>query len=413
MRRSLCTAFAPQKNISRKEHPHRDLSTTLRSGRDDKGEGGASGESSCWIRAARSAAGTVIALGTNIGFCSATTIPGSAPLPFVISTGAQRSGEICGFPGWYETSPRRAIRVRQRLSPEAPLSPLSSRPDRSAVERSAFFPVGTRLHQGAPSAFSNDYPRKRPSPLCHLDRSAAQWRDLRFSRLVRNFTKARHPRSATTIPGSAPLPFVISTAAQRSGEICVFPGWYETSPRRAIRVRQRLSPEAPLSPLSSRPERRAVERSAFFPVGTKLHQGAPSAFGNDYPRKRPSPLCHLDRSAAQWRDLRFSRLVRDFTKARHPRSATTIPGSAPLRFVISTGVQRSGEICVFPGWYETSPRRAIRFHPGRSGGTCGFTYQPTTALFLPAPWPRTSPQHHQSFLLTLREQPHTPAAPAA
>jgi hypothetical protein len=153
MRRSLCTAFAPQKNISRKEHPHRDLSTTLRSGRDDKGEGGASGEGSCWIRAARSAAGTVIALGTNSGFCSATTIPGSDPLPFVISTGAQRSGEICVFPGWYETSPRRAIRVRQRLSPEAPLSPLSSRPERSAVERSAFFPVGTKLHQGAPSPF--------------------------------------------------------------------------------------------------------------------------------------------------------------------------------------------------------------------------------------------------------------------
>src|SRR6202042_1452738 len=30
------------------------------------------------------------------GFCSATTLPGSAALPFVISTGAQRSGEICG-----------------------------------------------------------------------------------------------------------------------------------------------------------------------------------------------------------------------------------------------------------------------------------------------------------------------------
>src|ERR1700678_718580 len=30
------------KNISRKEHPHRDLSTALRFGRDDKGQGGAS-----------------------------------------------------------------------------------------------------------------------------------------------------------------------------------------------------------------------------------------------------------------------------------------------------------------------------------------------------------------------------------
>ena len=30
------------------------------------------------------------------GFCSATTFPGRTALPFVISTGAQRSGEICG-----------------------------------------------------------------------------------------------------------------------------------------------------------------------------------------------------------------------------------------------------------------------------------------------------------------------------
>jgi hypothetical protein len=27
-------------------------------------------------------------------FCSANTLPGNGPLPFVISTGAQRSGEI-------------------------------------------------------------------------------------------------------------------------------------------------------------------------------------------------------------------------------------------------------------------------------------------------------------------------------
>src|ERR1700733_6215950 len=31
--------------------------------------------------------------------CSATTVAGSAALPFVISTGAQRSGEICGVSG--------------------------------------------------------------------------------------------------------------------------------------------------------------------------------------------------------------------------------------------------------------------------------------------------------------------------
>jgi hypothetical protein len=37
------------------------------------------------------------------GFCSATTLNGSAALPFVISTGApkERSGEICGFSGLF------------------------------------------------------------------------------------------------------------------------------------------------------------------------------------------------------------------------------------------------------------------------------------------------------------------------
>src|SRR5277367_4970487 len=38
---------AASKNISKNEHPHRDLSTALRFGRDDKGEDGASIESSC------------------------------------------------------------------------------------------------------------------------------------------------------------------------------------------------------------------------------------------------------------------------------------------------------------------------------------------------------------------------------
>jgi hypothetical protein len=31
------------------------------------------------------------------GSCSASTLPGSAALPFVISTEAQRNGEICGL----------------------------------------------------------------------------------------------------------------------------------------------------------------------------------------------------------------------------------------------------------------------------------------------------------------------------
>src|SRR6202041_2821678 len=75
---------------------------------------------------------------------------------------------------------------------------------------------------------------KRRPPLCHLDRSAAQWRDLRCQRsLPGNVFRPEKswpfgpPKvmkngscSATTVAGSAALPFVISTGAQRSGEIC-------------------------------------------------------------------------------------------------------------------------------------------------------------------------------------------------
>jgi hypothetical protein len=51
-------------------------------------------------------------------------------------------------------------------------------------------------------SFSNYSPRERPSSLCHLDRSAAQWRDL----CVDAFSWT-----------------CFSTEAQRSGEICGFP----------------------------------------------------------------------------------------------------------------------------------------------------------------------------------------------
>src|SRR6202046_2083843 len=78
--------------------------------------------------------------GDESGSCSATTVAGSTALPFVISTGAQRSGEICGVSGpslggrsqGDETGP-----VQQLLLLAAPPSPLSSRPERSVVERSA------------------------------------------------------------------------------------------------------------------------------------------------------------------------------------------------------------------------------------------------------------------------------------
>jgi hypothetical protein len=71
------------------------------------------------------------------GSCSATTVVGSAGLPFVISTGApkERSGEICGVSG--------------------PSLGERSQGDEKRV------------------LFSNYCCWKRRPPLCHLDRSAA------------------------------------------------------------------------------------------------------------------------------------------------------------------------------------------------------------------------------------------------
>src|SRR6202453_4045749 len=163
---------------------------------------------------------------------SSSYSPGSAALPFVISTGAQRSGEICAP-------------LQQLLPPEVQPSPLSSRPERSAVERSAV-------------------------------------------------------PSSSYSPGSSTLPFVISTGAQRSGEICV-------------PLQQLVPPEVPPSPLSSRPERSAVESSAAPPAATPpgsaalpfvISTGAQRSGEICGPlqqllsRKRRPPLCHLDRSAA-------------------------------------------------------------------------------------------------------------------
>src|SRR5580698_3484089 len=88
------------------------------------------------------------------GSCSAATVAGSAVLPFVISTEAKRSGEICGP----------AVLSREYFSTE-----------RSVVEGPAVqqSPLGRLL-------FGDYCPWKRRPSLCHLDRSKAQWTDLRF-----------------------------------------------------------------------------------------------------------------------------------------------------------------------------------------------------------------------------------------
>jgi hypothetical protein len=135
-------------------------------------------------------------------------------------------------------------------------------------------------------------PSKRLSPLCHLDRKrSAVERSAVFPSFLEMFFgrgshgPSAHPRGCKTAP-----------------------------------VRQLLSLEAPPSPLSSRPKRSAVERSAVQRIlpgkcfsaeevtGLGRTQGDEKRlpFGYYCPSKRLSPLCHLDRSAAQWRDLRFS-----------------------------------------------------------------------------------------------------------
>src|SRR3984957_14245764 len=86
--------------------------------------------------------------------------------------------------------------------------------------------------------FSNYCCWKRRPPLCHLDRSAAEWRDLRCQRSFPGnvFRRRRHEPSAR--PGRG----------------------------KVASVRKPHSLEAPPSPLSSRPERSAVERSAVSAV---------------------------------------------------------------------------------------------------------------------------------------------------
>ena len=54
-------------------------------------------------------------------------------------------------------------------------------------------------------------------------------------------------------------------------------------------------------------------------------------FSNYSLRKRPSPLCHLDRSAAQWRDLRFGGSFLEMFFDRAKRSGGTC-GSFPRMF---------------------------------------------------------------------------------
>src|SRR6202789_3703404 len=192
--------------------------------------------------------------------------------------------------------------VQQLPSLEAPLSPLSSRPKRSVVERS----------------------------LC-----GCTYLEMFFNRASMDLRALLEDEngfcSATTFARSAPLPFVISTEAKRSGEISVWmhllgnvfqqsidgPAGPPKKTKIAF-IQQLPSLEAPLSPLSSRPKRNVVERS----------------------------LC-----GCTYLEMFFNRASMDLRAHLEDEngfySATTLARSTPLPFVISTEAKRSGEISVW------------------------------------------------------------------
>jgi hypothetical protein len=137
------------------------------------------------------------------GSCSATTVPGSTALPFVISTGAQSSGEICGpflevFFRQRNHGPsahprrRKTASVQQRLSPGSAVLPFVIS---TGAQRSGEISVWM-LFRG------NVFRQRGHGPAGP-------------SKVMKNGSC-----SATTVPGGTTLPFVISTGAQSSGEIC-------------------------------------------------------------------------------------------------------------------------------------------------------------------------------------------------
>jgi len=106
--------------------------------------------------------------------CLATTVAGSAALPFVISTEAKRSGEIRGRP--FLELPSRSTTAL----------PLSSRPKRSVVERSAVS-VCSHADSSAP-AYRRSF--RADALRWVLAHAVAGWRPLplvpaRFQRAIR------------------------------------------------------------------------------------------------------------------------------------------------------------------------------------------------------------------------------------
>src|SRR3984957_11833205 len=204
------------------------------------------------------------------GSCSATTVVGSAALPFVISTGAQRSGEIFVVSG--PSLGRRSQGEEKRV------------------------------------LFSNDCCWKRRPPLCHLDRSAAEGRDLRCQRSFPGPEKSRRRKTGLVqqrLLLEAPPPPLSSRpergGVERSAVSAVLPWAGEVKAMKRVPFSNDCCWQRPPPPLSSRPERSVVERSAVsavLPWAGEVKAMKRVLFRNDCCWKRRPPLCHLDRSAA-------------------------------------------------------------------------------------------------------------------
>ena len=149
----------------------------------------------------------------STGSCQQLQLQEARPSPFVISTGAQRSGEICVFSGLFLELCFRQGPVQQPQLQEAWPSPLSSRPERSVLERSAFSAVSSWNYVFDRVLFSNFSCRKRRPPLLSSrpERSVAE--RSAFSAVSSWKCVSTGSCSATTVAGNAALPFVISTGA--------------------------------------------------------------------------------------------------------------------------------------------------------------------------------------------------------
>ena len=248
--------------------------------------------------------------GTGVAF--ATWVSRYYPFrgkPFVISTEAKRSGEICGFfSGSHKTEYGQLGRI-------AGLN---------------FEFLGHYPFRGKPFVISTE--AKRSGEICGFFSGSHKTEYGQLGRIAGlNFewvaqVSLLRPGFLGTIRFEE-KPFVILTEAKRSGEIC---GTYGQLGR--------------------------IAGLNFEWGGTGL--AFETCVSRYYPF-RGKTLCHLDRSEAQWRDLRFFSGSHKTKYGQLGRIAAPCRNLGTIRFeekpfVISTEAKRSGEICgSFSGSHKT------------------------------------------------------------